>query len=177
MLANETLLHAIATDDDRNVIAGRPAVLHVDRRDVAAVFVRTPAGDEVPVAVDQDRRTITVNATQEPGNYAVRAGGEEGGFAKGFSAVLAPRATDYVRLAPDRMTALISPAQRVARTEGELVRDVDLGRIGAELYGWLILLAAAAMAADWMLANRFYAPREDADAPPGAADSFVPLSY
>lgn len=174
ILANETLLHAIATDDDRNVIAGRPAVLHVDRRDMAAVFVRTPTGDEVPVAVDQDRRTITVNGTQEPGNYAVRAGGEAGGFAKGFSAVLAPRATDYVRLAPDRMTALIGATQRVARTEGELVRDVALGRIGAELFGWLILLAAAAMAADWMLANRFYAPRDDADAQPGAASAFAP---
>ena len=40
----------------------------------------------------------------------------------------------------------------------------DLGRVGAELFGWLILLAAVAMAADWMLANRFYAPLETAPA-------------
>jgi outer membrane biosynthesis protein TonB len=39
------------------------------------------------------------------------------------------------------------------------VRDVNLERIGAELYGWIIVLAALAMAADWIVANRFYAPR------------------
>lgn len=165
ILANESLLYAIDTDDDRNVIAGQPAVLHVGRRDVAAVFVRTPTGDEVPVAVDQQRRTITVNGTQAPGNYVVRAGGEAGGFAKGFSAVLDPRATDFTRLPPDQITALIGAGQRVARTESELVRDVNLGRIGAELFGWLIVVAAAAMAVDWMLANRFYAPRDDTMAP------------
>jgi len=162
ILANETLLHAIDVDDDRNVIAGRPAVLHADSRDVATVFVRTPAGDDVPVAVDPQRGTITVNGTQEPGNYVVRAGGEAGGFAKGFSATLDPRATDFQRLPAEQITALIGPGQRVARTADELVRDVSLGRVGAELFGWLILLAAAAMAADWVLANRFYAPRDEA---------------
>jgi hypothetical protein len=175
ILANETLLHAIDTDDDRNVIAGRPVVLHVDRRDVDAVFVRTPSGDDVPVAVDQDRRTITVNGTQEPGNYVVRAGGEVRGFAKGFSTALDSRATDYLRLAPDQMAAFVGGDGRVARNESELVRDVDLGRVGAELFGWLILLAAAAMAADWALANRFYAPRDDAADQPGAVDSFAAL--
>jgi hypothetical protein len=176
ILANETLLHAIDTDDDRNVVAGQPAVLHVGRREIASVFVRTPAGDEVPVAVDQQRRTITVNGTQAPGNYAVRAGGEAGGFAKGFSATLDPRATDFTRLPPEQLAALISQGQRVAQTESELVRDVDLGRIGAELFGWLILVAAAAMAVDWVLANRFYAPRDDADAALRPAAEFAAVA-
>lgn len=173
ILANETLLYAIDTDDDRNIVAGQPAVLHVDRRDVATVFVRTPAGDEVPVAVDQQRRTITVNGTQAPGNYVVRAGGEAGGFAKGFSATFDPGATDFTRLAPDQLAAFIGAGQRMARTETELVRDIDLGRVGAELFGWLIVVAAVAMAADWILANRFYAPRDDAEAVPRPAATFA----
>ena len=37
----------------------------------------------------------------------------------------------------------------------------DFTRVGAELFGWTIVLAALAMAADWMVANRFYAPREE----------------
>ncbi|MFM8708432.1 MAG: hypothetical protein ACKOHK_10205, partial [Planctomycetia bacterium] len=36
MLANETLLRAIDTADDLNIVAGRPASLHVSRRDAAA---------------------------------------------------------------------------------------------------------------------------------------------
>jgi len=38
---------------------------------------------------------------------------------------------------------------------------VTLGRVGTELFGWLILVTACAMVVDWMLANRFYAPLED----------------
>ncbi|MFM8634109.1 MAG: BatA domain-containing protein [Planctomycetia bacterium] len=160
ILANEMLLHAIDTSDDRNITAGQTAVLNVGRRDVATVFVRTPTGDEVPVAVDARRGTVTIADTHAEGNYIVRSGGEAGGFAKGFSANLAPPATDFTRLAPEQLAVALGPEHRLARTENDLVRDVALGRVGAELFGWLILVAAVAMAVDWMLANRFYAPLE-----------------
>jgi hypothetical protein len=161
MLANETLLRAIDTSDDMNVVAGQAASLHVSRRDVPAAFVRPPNGDEFPVAVDQARGVITVTATQLPGNYSVRAGGAAGGVTTGFSATLDPSATDFTRLNPDSLAVVWGQGQRVARTEAELVRDVNLERVGAELFGWIILLAAVAMAADWIVANRFYAPREE----------------
>lgn len=159
MLANESLRHVVDTADDRNIVAGRQAVLHVDRRDVPAAFVRSPAGDDFPAAIDQARGTITVTATQVPGNYVVRAGGEAAGFVKGFSANLDAAATDTARLDDELLRAVLGPAARVARTEQELVRDVNLERVGAELSGWLLLLAAAVIAADWAVANRFYAPR------------------
>jgi hypothetical protein len=63
--------------------------------------------------------------------------------------------------------------QRLARTEAELVRDVNLERVGAELFSWIILLAAAVMAADWIVANRFYAPREEVAAGTSAAAEFA----
>jgi hypothetical protein len=173
MLANETLLHAIDTSDDRNIVAGSPAVLHLDRRDVAAAFVRTPAGDDVPTAVDQKHGTITITGTQVPGNYVVRAGGDVGGVSRGFSANLDPAATDFRRVPAEDLAAVLGAGHRIARTEAELVRDVNLERIGAELAGWLMLLAAAVLAADWIVANRFYAPREGADAAPGAAATFA----
>jgi len=169
ILANETLLHAIDTADERNVVTGEPAVLRIDRRDVAATFVRAPSGDDFPAAVDQKRGTVTVTATEQPGNYAVRAGGDVGGVATGFSANLSPAATDFRRVKADDLAAVLGPEQRLARTEAELVRDVNLERIGSELHGWMIALAALAMAADWIVANRFYAPRDDAAGPTAAA--------
>jgi len=159
VLANETLRHAIDSADDLNIVTGRPAVLHAARRDLPTVFVRTPSGDEVPVAIDQRRGTVTVTATQLPGNYIVRGGGEAGGFVKGFSANLDPAATDASRLDDGLLAAVLGPAARIAADEQELVRDVNLERVGAELSGWLFLLAAAVMAADWIIANRFYAPK------------------
>ena len=104
---------------------------------------------------------MSVTATQMPGNYSVRAGGATGGVATGFSANLDPAATDFTRLTPESLAAVWGAGQRLARTEDELVRDVNLERVGAELFGWVILLAAAVMAADWIVANRFYAPREE----------------
>jgi hypothetical protein len=175
ILANETVLRAIDTSDDRNVTAGTPAVLHLDRRDANTAFVRTPAGDEFPAAVDQRRGTVTVTATQVPGNYAVRVGGEVGGVSRGFSANLAAASTDFKRLDDERLAPLLGPGHRLARSEADLVRDVNLERVGAELSGWIILLAALAMAADWMVANRFYAPRaaEGQGTVAAIADSFA----
>ena len=171
MLANETLLHAIATGDDRNIVAGRPAILHVERRDVPAAFVRTPAGDDFPEPVDQKRGTITVASTQVPGNYQVRSGGEAGGISKGFSVNLDPAATDFTHLGAEQLAGLFGAGNRLARTEADLVRDVNLDRIGAELFGWLIMAVALLMAGDWIVANRFYAPREDQPARVGDADA------
>ena len=171
ILANETLLHVIDTADDRNIIAGRPAVLHVERRDLPAAFVRTPGGDDFPAAVDPRRGTITVTATQVPGNYVIRSGGEAGGLAKGFSANLDAAATDTARLGDDSLAAIFGAGHRLARSERELVRDVNLERIGAELFGWLIIVAALAMAGDWIVANRFYAPREAEAAPAARAET------
>ncbi|MFM9198166.1 MAG: hypothetical protein ACKOWG_20975, partial [Planctomycetia bacterium] len=173
MLANETLLRAIDTADDLNIVAGRPASLHVSRRDAAAAFVRPPEGDEFPVAIDQARGTVAVSATQLPGNYAVRVGGAAGGAATGFSANLDPSATDFRRLDADGLAAVWGKDARLARTEAELVRDVNLERVGAELFGWIILLAAAVMAADWIVANRFYTPRVESVVGAGPAAEFA----
>ena len=173
MLANEALLWAIDTADDLNVVAGRPACLHVPRRDVPGAFVRPPSGDEFPVAIDQARGTVTVTATQLPGNYVVRAGGMAAGIATGFSATLDPAATDFTRAEPAALATVWGAGQQVARNEAELVRDVNLERVGSELFGWIILLAAAVMAADWIVANRFYAPREETEAGASMAAEFA----
>ena len=176
MLANETLLHSIDTADDRNVLAGTPAVMHLERRDIASAFVRTPAGDDFPVAVDQRRGTITVTATQMPGNYVLRSGGAVGGITKGFSANLVSAATDTLRLPEPALAATFGEGRKLAATEAELVRDVKLERVGTELSGWIILLAAAAMAGDWIVANRFYAPRDDAQPPTATTAGFSPAA-
>ncbi len=160
ILANEMLLHAIATPDDRNVVAGSAATLHLGRRDIPTAMVRTPGGDDFPVAIDRARGTVTITATLEPGNYVVRAGGEAAGVADGFSATLDPAATDFRRLEPDDLARVLGPEHRLARTEEEIVRDINEDRVGTELFGWTIVLAALAMAADWIVANRFYRPRD-----------------
>jgi len=172
ILANETLLHAIDTADERNVGAGRPVTLRLGRRDLPTAIVHTPADDDFPVAIDRGRGTVTVTATLEPGNYTVRAGGAAGGVADGFSVNLDPAATDFRRLSAEQLADVLGPGHRLARTEEELARDVNLERIGSELFGWTIILAALAMAADWIVANRFYAARQGTEPAADAAALF-----
>jgi hypothetical protein len=166
VLANETLLHTIDATVQRNVVAGQPVVLTLGRRDLPTAIVHTPGGEDFPVAIDRTRGTATITATLEPGNYTVRAGGAVGGVADGFSVTLDPTTTDFRRLSPEQLASVLGPGHRLARTEEELVRDVNLERVGSELFGWAILLAAVAMAADWVVANRFYAPRPGVEASP-----------
>ncbi len=173
MLANETLLQAIDISDNHNIVTGQPAILHLERRDVATVFVHTPAGDDVPVVVDQKRGTISVTATQSAGNYTIRSGGDTDGIAEGLSANFDAAATDCEHLEPQMLAGLFGEDHHLARTEADLVRDVNLERIGAELYGWLIVLVALLMVGDWIVANRFYAPRESTAGEPQAATAFA----
>ena len=170
ILANETLLHAIDTPDDRNLFPGSPATLSLGRRDLPTALVRAPSGDTFPVAIDRSRGSVTITATLTPGNYKVQAGGEADGVSDGFSVNLEPAATDFQRLSDNDLVAVLGADRRMARTAEEIVRDLKLERIGAELFGWTILLAAAAMAADWIVANRFYRPRPEVDETTAAAD-------
>ena len=45
---------------------------------------------------------------------------------------------------------------RLARDSSQIERDVSLGRVGQELFPWLILLAALILGAEHVVANRFY---------------------
>jgi len=172
VLANESLLYAMNTREEHNVATGQPAVLRVPADLDAAVVVQTPTEDEFPAAVDPQQRTVTVSSTREPGNYQVLAGGQVGGFRGGFSANLPPAATDCRRLDVDETAELFGPDTPVARTADDIVREVYLERVGTELAGWLILLVAVVMAGDWMVANRFYAPRNDSDPPARPSEDF-----
>jgi hypothetical protein len=160
ILANESLLYAIRSNQSLNVVAGTPITLSVAGVNRPSAFVSTPGGDEFPAAVHTGRGTIVVTETREPGNYRVRAGGERDGFRGGFSANLDAAATDLTTLDAKAREAILGKDARVARTAEDLVREVNLERVGAELYGWIILLAAAMMVGDWMLANRFHPPKE-----------------
>jgi len=160
ILANESLLYAIRSNQSLNVVAGTPVTLAVGGVNRPAAFVKTPGGDEFPAAVQSGRGTIVVTETRESGNYRVQAGGERDGFRGGFSANLDPSGTDLTRLDDKGRETVLGPQVRVARTADEVVREVNLERVGAELYGWIILVAAAVMIGDWILANRFHPPKE-----------------
>ena len=173
MLANEILEYVVETPDSLNIKSGEIARLRLQRHDLPTATVRTPLGDTFPVAIDQQQGAIAVSATRQPGNYRIRSGGKTGGFVKGFSARLPKSSTDFSRLKDDELPLMLGVNRRIVLDTESLDRDVMNYRVGAELSGWLFLLAAGLLALDWWMSNRFYAPREGAEPEAGAAEIFA----
>ena len=173
MLANEILEYVVETPDSLNIKSGEVARLRLQRHDLPTATVRTPLGDTFPVAIDQQQGAIAVSATRQPGNYRIRSGGKTGGFVKGFSARLPKSSTDFSRLKDDELPLMLGVDRRIVLDTESLDRDVMNYRVGAELSGWLFLLAAGLLALDWWMSNRFYAPREGAEPEVGAAEIFA----
>jgi len=110
-----------------------------------------------PLSADPKQGRLMVTSTDEPGNYRIQAGGRTAGVDHGFSVNLAARQTELERLTQEELAERFGPIPyRVARSRGQIERDVSMARVGRELFPLLILLVALALAAEHVLANRFY---------------------
>ena len=87
----------------------------------------------------------------------MQAGGSEGGIRRGFSTNVPEAMTHLERIARQDLDALFGEERyRLARNQEEITRDVQRGRVGVELYPFLILLVALVLGLEHVLANRFY---------------------
>jgi hypothetical protein len=159
MLSNELALYLVgASSSQWNYQLGQTVSLR-PRTDVALAnyVLTTPSGEQIRKSVEPGQLSLVVTGAEQPGNYQLRAGGEQQTLQSGFSLNLAPEATDLLRLTEAQLATLEEQyGFHLARTKEEISRDVGLTRVGRELYPYLILLVALVMAAEYLLANRFY---------------------
>ncbi len=159
VLANEMLFYLVGNSEERfNYLAGDSVILQIPEERRAMIFtLRSPDGVQIPQTIDPTTGTLTVSATNLPGNYQLRAGGTDGGVQRGFSANVAATTTQLDRATPADLDQILGEKKyRLARNRDEITRDVSLGRIGMELYPLLILLVALVLGVEHLLANRFY---------------------
>lgn len=154
-----------ATETEWNYQPGQTAVLPIAAADPPSAYVlRLPGGDAIRQTLPPGSTDVAIGMTSEIGNYRVQAGGESqrsaGRIDSGFS-VNAP--ADVGRLArtpTEKITEALPQDQvRLASGREDLARRIDVGRVGNELYPWLITLVAVALAAEQWFANKFYAER------------------
>ncbi|HEV3005516.1 MAG TPA: BatA domain-containing protein [Pirellulales bacterium] len=120
------------------------------------------AGDSPPVrkAANPQQPEIRIEDTERPGNYRVTAGGDEGGLDRGFSVNVDPAASDLERIAEERLAEVFGEAKfRVAHNRQEIDRDVSAGRVGRELFGFLMVAVAVVLGLEHLLSNLFYRER------------------
>jgi hypothetical protein len=157
-LAQCTFLYLVgSTDQALNFVAGNPAVLQLNPQDKYDSYVlSTPDGTEVRIAPDLKKHELAVAATDQPGNYRVRAGGTAEGVDRGFSVNLAAGQTRLERISAGELGALFGPVpHRLARTRDEIDLDFGSGDLW-DLFPGLILAVAVILGLEHVAANRFY---------------------
>lgn len=147
-----------ASEQRLNYFAGQPAVLKLDpNASFQSYLLSGPDQIELRLAPRADRDLLEISATDRPGNYRVQAGGLSGGVDRGFSVNLSAEQTQLTRIPEDQLQSLFGRQPRIARDQEQIDRDVSVGRVGRELFPLLIVLVAAVLALEHLLANRFYA--------------------
>jgi hypothetical protein len=116
-----------------------------------------PGDFEVRLTPDLAQNTLIVTSTDAVGNYRVAAGGAEDAYRGGFSVNLASEQTDLARTDENHLEDVFGKTPfRIASQRSELEGNVNRGRVGRELFPALMILLAFVLAAEHVLANRFY---------------------
>lgn len=159
ILVNQMMLYLVGGSDEQlNYQAGQTAVVPLGpREDYRSYLLTAPGEVQFPLSADPKQNVLVITSTDKPGNYRIQAGGRDSGVDRGFSVNLAPRQTQLDRLTEEELRDVFGPLEfRIARERDEIERDVNLGRVGRELFPLLILLVALALGGEYVLANRFY---------------------
>jgi hypothetical protein len=145
-------------DAPLNYLAGGSVVLRLAPEErVSSYVLQMPDGSAVRQSLTPGQHDLSIAATEALGNYRVRAGGRDGQLDRGFSINLPAEATRLERVpAAELVEALGKERTRAARTQQEIELRVGLGRVGRELFPALIIAVALVLAAEQLLANRFY---------------------
>lgn len=175
VLVNESLRYVARLGEGRlNYLAGETVVLQNDaQRHPQAYQAFTPNGEVQTVPARDDAVTIRFN--DRPGTYRLR-GNAAGPVVRGFSSNLPSGATDLARLPAAELDGILGKDRyQLARNREEIHRVVGQQRVGQEMYPYIVLLLAAALALEQVLANRFYrGEREEAEEP---RSSWLPRSW
>ena len=157
-LVNEMTNYLVGTSEQRfNYFAGQTAVLDLgSTQEFPSYVLTTPAGEKLRITPDLQRHVLVVAGTDQPGNYRVQAGGAEG-VDRGFSVNTAADQTRLQRISEEDLAKLLKPlSYRIARSRDQIELNVTTGRVGRELFPLCILAAALFLAAEHLVANRFY---------------------
>lgn len=158
-LANGIVEYLAATGETRlNFLAGQAVVLPLSPDEqVTSYVLQLPDDSAVRQSLAPGQTDLSISSTETLGNYRLRAGGRQEKLDRGFSVNLPAELSRLERIAGlDIVKALGEERARVARTREEIEVRVGLARSGRELFPILILAMALALAAEGLLANRFY---------------------
>jgi hypothetical protein len=159
LLANTTAAYLAGGGATRlNYTAGSTAVVPLEVNERHPIYVlTTPRGDQLRTPPSEGADSIAVTSTEAPGNYRIQAGGGRQEVDLGFSVNFPPTISELARAGQDDLRAIFGETPfRLARSRDEIDRSVSAGRVGQELFPYLIVLVVLVLAFEQVLSNRFY---------------------
>jgi len=147
-----------AHDDLLNYQAGQNVVMRLAVPQQTNNYVlRLPTGESLRQSLAAASNDALITATSELGNYRLQAGGKQAVLDRGFSVNAASEISEVQRIPfAEIQQALGKDRVQFAQTTDEIEIKVGLGRVGRELFPWLIGAVALVLGAEHLLANRFY---------------------
>ena len=143
-----------SNDAPLNYLVGQPAQLPVDAPTAERFSLFTPRGTWLELT--SARGQVQVPFTEVPGTYRLNVD-PSSLQPRGFSVQLPASASRLDRLTRQQLTdALGAGRYQFAKTEAEIVRDIDQARVGKEFYPFLLPLLVVILALEYVTANRFY---------------------
>lgn len=155
ILLDRIFLTLVQSDDaPLNYSVGQPAQLPVETQTAERFSLFTPRGTWLELTSSKGK--LIVPFTEVPGTY--RLGGDPvSSLPRGFSVSLPAAATQLGRITREQLNdALGDGRYQLARTEDEIVREIDQSRMGKEFYPFLLPLLVVILALEYVVANRFY---------------------
>jgi len=158
-LMQGTLRYLVGSGQQRlNYTTLDTAVIALDPADNHPVFLLdTPRGDQVRTPVNEQQNALVITSTEAPGNYRLRAGGGAERTQLGFSVNLPGSISQLQRASREELQAVFGDTPfRLAANREEIDRSISAGRVGQELFPYLIVLAVIVLACEQVVSNRFY---------------------
>ena len=160
ILADGMMSYLVGSSQQRlNYLVGQTAVLRLDpKTEHRSYGLTAPEGIRINLTPDLGRHLLMITSTDSAGHYRVTAGGSRpSGVDQGFSVNLAPEQTELERMADEDLAEVFGPHDyHLARNREELEGKVSYERVGRQLFSMLIILVAAVLGIEHVMANRFY---------------------
>ncbi len=159
MLADQMALHlAGSLDGQLNYRPGQPASLPLpDGLPKTNFAVTLPDGGAVTATSIPGSRRLTFAETQQVGNYRLRGRSDDGPIVLAFSTNYPRTATELRRASPELLAEAFGdyPFQ-LAADRTDIERAQSTGRVGFELFPWLMVALVVVLFIEALMANRFY---------------------
>lgn len=122
--------------------------------DSPGYVLRMPSGEVVRQTIPPGQKDLLIPMATEPGAYQVQAGAD---FDRQFAVNLDGSASRLERVdTRDLINRLGKQRVSILKGPDQLARAIDLGRVGRELYGWVLAIAALALVGEQWISSRYY---------------------